>query len=528
MTDSSLFDMSLQDAQDLFRAGRLHEAARLYHDFLRTNPRHFEALDSLGMIYFHMGQFEQAQYLLGEALRIDPFHINGQCLRGVALIHLKRYEAAIECFDRALATKPDFVEALSNRATALLELNRVEEAVAGFEQVLVVDPNHAITWNNRGNALLALQRAEEAMQSYDMALAINPDFGEARNNRGAALAALRGTGSRFADSACARGVLMMREGRFEEAIAAFDEALDVRPNFVEAMVNRATALSELKRFDEAIAGFDPAVVLDASNAIGWNNRGNALVQLRRFEEAVESYTRALSLRPDLTEASENRLNALFELKRTSRCPPAYMRMLFDDFAPHYDDTMLNKLEYRGHLHLRTMAEHVIEPLEPGRRILDLGTGTGLVGETFKDVARGGRLDGIDISPRMIEAARGRGIYNELILADLETVLHEAGLSYELILAADTMIYIGDLAPTLLGVAKRLEPGGFYIFAVESKDGSGWEQTEKNRFRHSEAYLREQAAAADLHFVDIMTCPLRYEGGMPVAGFAVALKKPAGS
>ena len=93
------------------------------------------------------------------------------------------------------------------------------------------------------------------------------------------------------------------------------------------------------------------------------------------------------------------------------------------------------------------------------------------------------------------------------------------------LAADTMIYIGDLWPTLSGVAKRLDPEGFYIFAVESKEGEGWEQTPMHRFRHSQSYLRGEAEKAGLIFVDTMDCVLRYESSVPVAGFTVALQKP---
>jgi predicted TPR repeat methyltransferase len=137
----------------------------------------------------------------------------------------------------------------------------------------------------------------------------------------------------------------------------------------------------------------------------------------------------------------------------------------------------------------------------------------------------GRLDGIDIAPRMIEAARRRGIYDDLILGDIETILAEPGQAYDLILAADTLIYIGDLSTVFAGVSKRLEQGGFYLFAVESMDHGSWEQTPKNRFRHSESYLRAQAERAGLDFVELMECTLRRESSEPVKGFAVALRKP---
>ena len=91
--------------------------------------------------------------------------------------------------------------------------------------------------------------------------------------------------------------------------------------------------------------------------------------------------------------------------------------------------------------------------------------------------------------------------------------------------ADTMIYLGDLAPTLSGVANRLSAGGFFLFAVEAKDGTGWEHNDWKRFCHSEAYLREEAARAGLSFIDIMECVLRRQAHEPVRGLAVALQKP---
>jgi predicted TPR repeat methyltransferase len=395
-------EILMQRARGLQAAGRLAEAADIYQQMLRADPRQFEALYSLGMITVETGQWDVAESLLGNAMKLNPSFPEGWCARGLVLLHLRRPDQALTCLDQALLLKPSLLDALSSRATALLEMNRLDEAVAGFDRVVALSPDHAISWNNRGNALAAM---------------------------------------------------------------------------------------------------------------------------RRFEEAVESYDRALALMPGLAQATENRENALFELKRVSRCPPGYMRNLFDNFAAHYDQTMLGKLGYAAHRHLRDLADRVL-PRDPKPwRILDLGCGTGLVGEAFKDLAAGGKLDGIDLAPRMLEASRARGIYDELVLDDLENALAAPGPHYDLILAADTMIYIGDLAPTFRGIASRLEPGGFYLFAVESKSGDGWEQTIMHRFRHSESYLRSLAQQAGLDFVDMTECTLRQEAATPVPGFAVAVRTP---
>jgi predicted TPR repeat methyltransferase len=322
-----------------------------------------------------------------------------------------------------------------------------------------------------------------------------------------------------------RGSLLAGMGRPEEALSSFDRALSIQPHFAEALCNRATLLLETHKLDAALGGFDAVLAIEPSLAIGWNNRGNTLSKMQRFEDAIVSYERALAIRPEFPEARENRDFALFALGRNTRSPSKYMRGLFDEFSSHYDNTMLEKLHYRAHLHVRAMAARVLPHSAPWR-ILDLGCGTGLLGTVFQDLAPGGRLDGIDISPRMMDGARARGLFGELILGDLETVLAEPGPSYDLIISADTMTYFGDLAPAFAGVVKRLEPGGFCLFASEAKTGEAWEQTKVHRFRHSEAYLRAEASRAGLEFVDIVECTLRHEENEPVCGFAVALRKPA--
>lgn len=324
-----------------------------------------------------------------------------------------------------------------------------------------------------------------------------------------------------------RGVALMRLGRNAAALDCLERAVALGTQSKEAILNHATLLLEMKRPNEALGGFDRLLSLDPDNAVGWNNRGNALAALSRLEEAVAAYDRALALDPGMEPARQNRFYALLTLRRVDRISDFAVRVAFDTAAPRYDEMVLQELGYRGHLHLKALAQRVLGPLVPPWRILDLGCGTGLAGECFKDAAKGGQLDGVDISPVMIAEARKREIYDQLIVADIETFLAMPGAAYRLILSADALVYLGDLEATFLGVAGRLEQEGAFLFTCETKQGEGWELTQANRFRHSEAYLRTEAGRAGLTWLDLMPCTLRTERGEPVSGFAIALAKPAG-
>jgi predicted TPR repeat methyltransferase len=458
----------IQRAVTLHQAGRLSEAADAFRDVLRVDPTHFGALYSLGVLASQFKNFEEAQTILARALTIDPRSVNAWFARARALAALNRPEESLSCLDRALALEPNFAEAMESRMVLLVQAQRPIEALAAARQLVALRPNNAADWNSLGMLYSSMRRLDEALASFERALAVKPDF-------------------------------------------------------MDALVNRATILLEFKR-DDAIAAFDAAIAVNPHHAVAWNNRGNAFLRLERFEEALMNYGRALSFQPDLEQAKTNRDIALLALGRATRCPSLFVRRTFDDVAAVFETTMAN-LSYRAHLDLRLLAAGLLPPDAKKLRVLDLGSGTGLSGDVFKDLAAGGRLDGIDISPLMIEEAKKRGIYNRLMLGDIETLLAEPMPPYHLVVAADTMIYMGDLALSFSGAFRVLTPEGLFLFSVERKDGEGWHQTEAKRFRHSESYLREEGARAGFVFADSMECTLRYEAGQPVPGLALGFRKP---
>jgi predicted O-linked N-acetylglucosamine transferase (SPINDLY family) len=287
-------DQILQNAWRLHQAGNLNEAARLYQDVLRANPRNFNALQLLGFVHFQRGEFADAERIMEKAIRINPSSVDALYNRGCALQALDRPKEALQCFGKALTVKPDFVPAHVNRGNVLSQLQRYDEALASYDKALALQPDSAEALLNRGNALLELKRPADALSSYDKALAREPRDPTAWNNRGSALEEL---------------------GRHEEAIASFSKAAALAPDYPDAFENRGNALMSLRRHPEALGDLDRALALEPNNARALYSRATILKMMKRPEEALAAYDRALAIEPAFVEALIARGNALAELKR---------------------------------------------------------------------------------------------------------------------------------------------------------------------------------------------------------------------
>lgn len=305
---------------------------------------------------------------------------------------------------------------------------------------------------------------------------------------------------------------LLAGGEKDEALIEAREAAALNPGIAMAILALGEALLALGSLPAAIAELQRASRLDPAlerarllTAMAWLEAGEAANALAILESLDSS--------PEIAQLTA-RAHAIAAAPRSDA---GYVRHLFDQFSADYDNRMLGQLDYAAPRILKDLADLVM----PGRdrlSVLDLGCGTGLAGMMFRP--RAARLNGIDLSPAMIEKARGRGIYDGLAVADIES-----GLSgqYDLILAADTLVYLGDLGPVLVAVAAHLSANGFFLFTTEAKEGSGFELGPKRRWRHSEAYLRQAAKAMGLSVAGLVSASPRTEAHQPVPGFAVALK-----
>ena len=341
---------------------------------------------------------------------------------------------------------------------------------------------------------MAEGRADEAAEVLEALLA---------ENRGGVLARL----------ACARA--LMAAGCRDRALAVARETAALHPGLAEAASGLGEALLKAELLPTAIAEFQRALRLDPDCGQARFLLGCAWLEAGEAERALEAFSALDPATPGLS----GQIALAQAIRARPRSDAGYVRHLFDQFSADYDARMLSQLSYRAPQILRELADLVM----PGRgalAVLDLGCGTGLSGAAFKD--RAALLDGVDLSPAMVEKARARGIYDGLSVADIESGF---GASlYDLVLAADTLVYLGDLDAAMHAVAGALKADGFFLFTVEAKEGEGFELGSKRRWSHSERYLRDMAERHGFDVAGLLTCVPRMEANAAVNGFAVALRK----
>lgn len=518
--------LSIEAALVHHQAGRLPEAEVIYRQLLALNPNDGDALHWLGLLahqcgkpaialgmigkaiqfrgdvasYHHnfaeawlsVGEIDQAiaSYRAALALKSDAAPTHGSL--AMALFRRGLYHEAIEHFSRATALGVSHPQVHHHFGIALLRSRRFEEAVAQLERALALDPELADALHHLGEAAGNLGRLDEAIVCFEKALAIKPDFERPYHGIGVARA---------------------RQGRLTKAIEAFKMALRLRSEYPEAEQGLAAVYHAAGRYEESLPHYRRAIELRPEYLEARLGLSVAAERANRVEEAIEQIRAILRIQPNLPDI-EYHLAALSGENVPKASPLRYITACFDSYAETFDQHLTEVLAYRAPEILLDKLRQV--ELRDDLEIVDLGCGTGLCGRLLRPFAR--RLVGVDLSSGMIEKARQRGIYDELMTAEIAEFLQGCDAAFDLAVAADVLVYVGDLAPVFSGAAKALRPGGLLAFSVEARSGDGFGLDRTRRYSHSAAYLAEQAAKFGFVERVLQTDVVRTERNQEVPGY----------
>jgi len=415
-------------------------------------------------------------------------------------------DAAETIYRRVLDVAPDHADALHFLGVLIHQRGDRDTAIELIRRSIAIDPALADRYVNLGNVLAEWGELDEAAANYRQAISCAH----------AAAAVLANAWSNL-------GAARRNQERYEAAAAAYEKAIEFAPGHADAYNNYGNLLLIQGHVKEAVGCYCKAITIAPRNPQTRPLLGLAYYRLGQLDDAAMVYRAWLADEPD-NPVALHMFAACSGENVPERASDAYVETTFDNFAESFD-AKLHRLDYRAP---QLVAETVVRIVGGGqiRHILDAGCGTGLCGPLLKPYSA--RITGVDLSGGMLERARTRGVYDELVKGELSAYLAANPMAYDLVVSADTLVYFGSLDSVLRAAREALLPGGILAFTLEAMSSEGstadYRINPHGRYSHRRDYVHRLLMSVGYSQISMEEAVLRKEGGVPVAGFVVSCRK----
>ena len=420
--------------------------------------------------------------------------------RAIARHQQGELDAAEAIYADVLRREPRRADALNFMGMLQYQRGAHERALDLLKRASQVAPKEPTIWNNLGNVLDGLKRPAEAEKAFRRSLAL-VESPEALTN-------------------IAR--LQRRRQEWTRSEQSCRRAIALSAKCGEAWHYLSLALLGQHRSEEAFEAAVQAELLLPPQARRRETYGRALSAAGETGRAVAFYRDWLAKEPDNPYVQHHLAASLGELPE--RASDAYVEQVFDQFAANFD-AQLATLKYCAPELVAEALRAALPAPSAQFDIADLGCGTGLCGPLLRPWARS--LVGCDLSAAMLERAAARASYDTLLKAELVQFLVERAGAFDLLVSADTLIYLGELAPMFAAAHAALRPGGTLVFTLESLPDAAahdYRLTESGRYAHTRAGIAARLAAAGFASPAIAPVTPRFESGKPVQGWLVSVNR----
>lgn len=246
----------------------------------------------------------------------------------------------LSTYTMAQVNSTDYVDKKADywyqRGLQLAGARSYEDALMAYDKAVLIDPEHVGAWDGKALALKSLALSEhdpdkfnESLKAYDMSIELydrkieaNPQDTNALYYKGLAL-----TGRALTMKAGEKlNMSSDKEDRvryFEEAIKAYDRAIEIDPKYVTAWKNKGNVLYSLGKYNESLEALDKAIELVPDYGLAWYSKGLALFEIGRYDEAIQAYDKALKTFPDNAGIWYNKGNAFYGQGKYDEAVDAY-------------------------------------------------------------------------------------------------------------------------------------------------------------------------------------------------------------
>jgi predicted TPR repeat methyltransferase len=367
-----------------------------------------------------------------------------------------RHAVAEEIYRKVIKRDPHHIDGHYLLGSLLAEKGDLKLAEKHLKVALEFAPTSPYVWNNLGNLRLMNGDDDGALAAWTMAVKFNPNLAEAW---------------------CNVGLIHMRNSNLEGA---------------ESCMRRAVTIKYI--------------------ASAWCTLANIAEKRGNAEEATDICRKVLDFEPD-NQFVQFMLSRL-ESNPMPLPPRLTIKKLFDGYAKRFESHLVESLAY-------SIPDRIIEIIKchAGEqrfvRAVDLGCGTGLMGGHVVQCVDD--MVGVDLSPKMLGVAKEKGIYQRLIESDLTEFLKAEDVFYDLFLAADVMVYMGELQDLFAAAFNKASAKAIFVFSTEKADGDGWELRNTGRYAHAISFVRRSAENAGWSVLGCEDATVRLEGNKPVEG-----------
>ena len=476
---------------ELYQSRDMNNVISFTNELIEDTYPNFLVWNLKGAANLALKNYQQAEIAFKESINLNPNNAEIYNNLGVAFKEQEKFTDALESYKKAISINQKFTEAYNNIGILYQKMKKYEQSISYFEKAIHIKSDYSNGYNNLGMSLNKIGKLDKAILNFKKAIIYNKNHFQAY---------------------CNLGINQIHNKEYEKAIINLKEASAINPQYEVTYNNLGIAFRETGRFDDAISNFKKAISLKPNYFQAYNNIATLFHKTGDLNNAEINYKKALAINPNYDQA-KFMLDVLLGNK-IRKTPKAYVEDLFDNFADSFDYDLKVKLSYNT----PSIIKKMVLSFQENRKIssiLDLGCGTGLVGEELRKHVD--YIEGIDLSTGMLREASKKNIYNKLTQRDIIEYLMEANLNFDYFIASDVFIYVGDLSRIFNYIKKRNKKNGKLIFSTEHYNGTDFKIGPNGRYLHSKEYIERLSKEYNFTLLLFEKIQLRKEKKKSVVG-----------
>lgn len=301
---SSLFKRALA----FHKSGDWARAKAIYSSILDIQPKYFDAIHMLGVLYIQTGNPNKGLKFIDKAIEINPRNAEAYYNKAEALLQENRLPEAISNYRKLIELSSKDHEALFKIASIFREMGQYDDTLSHLDRAISVSKDNHLYYHAKADTLSLIGQEADAVEFYGKSIASNPNFALSYNNRAVLNKQMGLLENARKDLLKAidlepfndeyhfnLGNLYKAMGDLELAIKSYHVAIDNNAHYLQAHFNLANTYLELEKFAEAVVGYDHVIRLDPAHAQAHRHRGTALQKLNRRNDALQSFNAAIDL-----------------------------------------------------------------------------------------------------------------------------------------------------------------------------------------------------------------------------------------